>query len=245
MMFRKYLLLILITGISYNGIAQFLSLGLKGGVGLSKFHEYYSGKLNAQEAAYSYRLANFNGGITANLKISEKWYFHSEIIFEDKGGKFLNKQDTIEVNYKQYVAFDSQRIHNYYLQFPQSIRYLIPLSKKDRIAVYIEAGGYFGYYFHSKSVEHLKYDDTVNKDVSNYYWGDNSGETITYHRFDWGVTGGVGLLTRVWKGVLDLNFKYDRMLQPYASASNSTKVYYDVFGITIGYSLPVLWKDFH
>jgi hypothetical protein len=92
---------------------------------------------------------------------------------------------------------------------------------------------------------HLFYNNTVETDIIKTNWTYESSSLITFHRFNWGANAGIGLLFPIWKGQLDLNLKYDRMIQPFASQSNSEKNYYDVIGITIGYTLPVLYKDFH
>lgn len=240
--YRRIISLLILTFISTVGMTQFLSLGIKGGVGFSENNVYYQGKNQHRDGLF--RLANFNGGLMLNLKISERWYFHSEIIFEDKGNKNIEHIDSLKVGNNSYPANQRERYHNYYIQFPQTIRFLIPLGRKEKYFIYIEAGGYFAYYIKTVGIVNYYYNGIKVTYKNNYDWADE--DPGTFHRFDWGATGGVGLLVPLWKGMLDLNFKYDRMLQPFFSSNViSSKNYYDVIGITLGYTLPVLYKDYH
>jgi hypothetical protein len=242
-MYRKIITIFILTSISYVGMSQFISLGVKGGAGFSIGNIYYEGKSKRTDGLR--RLANFNGGLMLNLKISTRWYYHSEAIFEDKGSKDIEHIDSLPRNKNYYAATLRERIHNYFIQFPQTIRFLIALSSNEKVLLYVEAGGYFAYYINSSTISHLFYDNTVETNIDKIDWADESSNLATFHRFNWGATVGVGFLFPIWKGQLDVNFKYDRMLQPFVSQSNSEKNYYDVIGITLGYTLPVLYKDFH
>jgi hypothetical protein len=74
-------------------VSQVLMLGLKAGAGWSSGDYYKNGKMGP--APGDGRLMNFNGGLILNLKIRERWYLHSEILFEDKG---IKKQGSRLVN---------------------------------------------------------------------------------------------------------------------------------------------------
>ncbi|MGA3015417.1 MAG: outer membrane beta-barrel protein, partial [Bacteroidales bacterium] len=221
---RKIITILILISISSAGKSQFISLGAKGGAGFSMGNVYYEGKSERTDGFR--RLANFNGGLMLNLKISTRWYYHSEVIFEDKGNKYVEHIDSLPRNKNYYAATLRERIHNYFIQFPQTIRFLISLSRKEKVLLYVEAGGYFAYYINSSTISHLFYDNTVESDVIKYDFGDKSDNLVTYHRFNWGATAGVGLLFPLWKGQLDLNLKYDRMIQPFVAQSNSEKNYY-------------------
>ncbi|MEI7492957.1 MAG: porin family protein [Bacteroidota bacterium] len=239
---RIFFLTFLISVMTTGGYSQFLSLGIKGGIGFSTLHTYDDGELRNVETKK--RLANFNGGIMLDLKISERWYFHSEILFEDKGARYIDYNDSIPAQHI-YNVTTRQRIHNYYIDFPQTIRYLIPVSKKNKVFLYVEAGGYFGYYLGSRRFFYKAYNGKeLERFTKNFYYDETSEQVITFHKFDWGVTGGIGCRFSVWKGQFDANFKYERMIQPWASY-NSVKAFYDIIGFTIGYSLPVLNKVSH
>jgi hypothetical protein len=242
---RKIITILILTSISYAGMSQFISLGVKGGVGFSEDNIYYEGK--NQHIDGLRRLANFNGGLMLNLKISPKWYFHSEIIFEDKGNRVEEHIDSLYRKPHYYAAEQKERFHNYYIHFPQTIRFLIPFSTKEKVSFYVEAGGYFAYYIKSKWINQYYYNNTIETYEQQNDWADQGGgNLVTFHHFDWGITGGLGFLTRIWRGMLDINLKYDRMIQPFGSSNiNSEKNYYDVIGITVGYTFPVLYKDFH
>ena len=160
---------------------------MKIGTSTSWHSVYESGKRMDLEEIRS--LTFINGGLTLNLKISDNWFFHSEIIFEDKGNRGVYHIDSISYR-KIYDATQKGWRHNYYLQFPQTIRYLLELSEKKRISLYFEAGGYFAYYISSKWVDILYYDDTSEKSVLNLNMIDENYQNIglEMHRFDWGAT---------------------------------------------------------
>jgi len=241
----RVILCSLLSIISLSLRSQFFDLGLKGGIGFSHPDNFQNGKLVHQPN--SYYLASFNGGIILNLKLNECWYFHSEIIFEDKGNKISNHHDTLSaLNIDN--ATSKNQIHNYFIQFPQTVRFLIPLSKTFKINMYVEAGGYFAYYLTTHMVSRLFYNGKMDKTVTDLDWVNAVSDNLqTTHRFNWGATGGIGLLLPTWKGNWDLNFKYDYLLQPFITTSNPNKdkLYWEVIGITIGYSLPVSKKSYH
>ena len=241
-MTRKGLLslIILLVSVPFSIHGQVVTLGIKGGTGTSFYSYYESGKY--QKTPDLYPLTSFNGGLFLNLKISDHWCYHSEIIFEDKGNRSKYFYDSIPVR-KLYNVTEKDWRHNYYIQFPQTIRYIIGISKKRGISIYFEAGGYFAYYISSKDVTFLLYDDTLEKSVHTYNNVDNNDKGIDTWRFDWGATIGTGILFPIWRGLLDVNFKYDHMIQPFIRIPElSIKAYYSVIGITIGYSLPVMKK---
>jgi len=237
------ILICIFTSVSSTSFCQMMSLGIKTGVGISMLSIFQSGK--HQPNSDIHPLISPNGGLTLNVKISERWCFHSEIIFEDKGHRVIEHVDSIPER-KIYDATWKSGWHNYYLQFPQTIRYQVPVSKRNNISMYFELGGYFAYYIITREVARLYYNNSSEKSISYYNEVDNHDTFVVHHRFDWGATIGTGLLFPVWKGLMDINFKYDQMIQPFAYLElNSKKAYYSVVGITIGYSLPVLKKDYH
>ena len=86
-------------------------------------------------------------------------------------------------------------MHNYFLDFPQTIRYHIPLSAKSPCIFYVEAGPYFACYLSTREIQKTKYDGTELTDIS---YDDLAQGEITsdfgYHRFNWGLKVGTGLL---------------------------------------------------
>jgi hypothetical protein len=58
-------------------------LGIKGGTSFSEESTFCGGNLSHKGGER--RLCDFKGGFMLDLKILPKWYFHSEIILEDKG----------------------------------------------------------------------------------------------------------------------------------------------------------------
>ena len=243
MNFKGIFLTNILILVSFVSFGQLITLGMKIGTSISMYSAYESGKSMDIEGIRS--LSFITGGLTLNLKISDSWCFHSEVIFEDKGNRNITHFDSIS-NRKIYDATQTGWRHNYFLQFPQTIRYSLKLSKKNRVSIYFEAGGYFAYYISTKYVTYLLYDETSEKTVTNSDIVDINVQGIVIYRFDWGATVGTGLLIPLWKGFLDLNFKYDHMIQPFIIDNlDGTKSYYSVFGVTIGYSLPVMKKYYN
>ena len=136
---------------------QNINLGLKGGVSSSDLFLYKAGKVST--IADSRLLLNATGGITFNFQINEKWSIHSEILYQDKGQKSVSLSDSewVKGMYRKNVQ-DINLIHNYYLDFPQTLRYQIPLSAKSHCIFYIEAGPYFAIYLSTRGIQKTKYD---------------------------------------------------------------------------------------
>ncbi|MFH1161057.1 MAG: outer membrane beta-barrel protein [bacterium] len=245
-----YLLLLLTSFTIFPSTCfpQFIMLGIKAGAGLSSGDYYMNGKL-VPSPGTSGILTNFNGGITLNLKIKERWIFHSEILFEDKGVRRVNHSYILignNVNGDTIPRTQIIRNHMFYLHFPQTIRYLIPLDQKGRNSLYVEAGLYFACYLITKNVCITSYPYSTTRDIDFYdMTAGKWAEGNNLQRLDWGMTVGCGYLLKLWKGQLDFNLKFDHMLQPIARDQFlGSKAYQYVFAITIGYAFPVLQKAY-
>ena len=219
---------------------QNINLGFKGGVGFSSLYQSRGWEVSSMPD--SRLLINATGGITFNFQINEKWSIHSEILYQDKGRKSVSLSDSewVKGMYRKNVQ-DINLIHNYYLDFPQTLRYQIPLSAKSHCIFYIEAGPYFAIYLSTRGIQKTKYDGTELKDIS-YDDLAQGGSTsdFGYHRFNWGLKVGAGLLLNLKKGIFDLNIADEQMLEsfPYDKIDN-IKSLYNVLSITVGYSLPI------
>ena len=232
----------------FSCTSQFIMLGLKTGVGLSGGDCYMNGKLFISPGT-SGILTNFNGGITLNLKINERWIFHSEILVEDKANRRVNQS---YISFSGNVNGDTNphsqviRNHMFYLHFPQTIRFLIPLERKRRNSIYVEMGPYFACYLISKDVIITTTIYSRSRGVEYFDMTETScAQKFSRTRLDWGVTVGLGYLMRLWKGQLDSNIKLDHMLQPFTQVpAFGSRAYQYVFATTIGYALPVLQKAY-
>jgi hypothetical protein len=251
--YQIILTLILISVLlHYSVLAQTIDLGMKSGVSMS-YRDIMKDNKFVPMPSGSYRLFSYTEGIMLNLKLSERWSFHSEILFVDKGVRDINHQDSLmdkqgKFYYADWTEYEWN--HYYYLHFPQTVRYEIPLNKNDKWSVYFELGGYFACYLQSKEVwkttwlygndSGVKYYNEIH-DVENTN-NAASGPQITIHSFDWGGTAGLGVLINFRQGKLDLNTRYDHDIQPHISCSVpvKTRVYLEMFSMTVGYSLPVL-----
>jgi len=246
--FNLSLLVVLLFFIQSNtSYSQVLLLGLKAGLSSSDLFVYRNGKIVTLHE--SHRLADINGGLILNLKIKERWYLHSEIIFEDKGyrtkGSYL---DTISLGSEQNPKLVSKKfiLHNYYIQFPQTIRFLIPIGGESKEKIYFEAGLYFAYYLLTEDIHINKYDGIDHKETGTFDLVSLSENSSTYHRFDWGATLGIGILFSVWKGQMDLNLRCDQMIQPFSKDNyTGSRDYYNVIDLTLGYSIFVKNKATH
>ena len=239
--------------IPYPANSQVLDLGIKAGMS-SSFLDIMKNNKFIPMPSDMHWLEDFTGGLIINLKIGERWSFHSEILFVDKGTRQISHDDSAEnVQGKMYYNPSTERFwtHNYFLHFPQTVRLAIPLNKKNLWSVYFELGGYFALYLTSKRVW-----ETTSLYSNNYQGVDYYDEVSEYssgivivHRFDWGGTAGLGLLINLWKGKLDFNIKYDHDIQPFTriqgvlgNETSSDKNYLEVFALTVGYTLPVITK---
>ena len=218
---------------------QNINLGLKGGVGLSALYQARGWKVSSMPD--SRLLINATGGITFNFQINEKWSIHSEILYQDKGRKDVSLSDSEWVRgmYRKNVQ-DMHAMHNYYLDFPQTLRYQIPLSAKSQSIFYVEAGPYFAIYLSTREIQKTKYDgieltDITYEDVAQLVTSD-----FGFNRFNWGLKVGTGLLLNLKKGTFDFNVADEQMLEsfPYDKGYN-IKSLYNVLSITVGYSLPI------
>ena len=112
-------------------LAQTIDLGIKSGASMSYLDLMRNNKFVPMPSG-EYRLFSYTGGITLNLKLSDRWSFHSEILFVDKGVRSINHEDSLpDTHGKMYYANWTQHYwnHSYYLHFPQTIRYEFPLNK--------------------------------------------------------------------------------------------------------------------
>ncbi len=225
---------------------QNITLGVKGGVGFSDGDSYSNGKLYTHPLSNG-MLLNFNGGMVLNLKLNNRWYLHSEVLFEDKGIWWRTYSKFVTVEGDSIPQTQLYRHRDYYLQFPQTIRFLIPLSRKEKSSLYVEAGPYFACYLITKEVIVTTTPLWEIRDVRNYdFTTEGAGDDL--NRFDWGATVGIGFIQKLWKGQLDLNLKFDHMLSPVYTwsipAAPEVKEYKFVVALTAGYSLPVIQKDY-
>ena len=237
----------------YPVSAQTLDLGIKSGMSVSSLDLTRNNKFIPLPSDIS-PLFSYTGGITLNLKLSDRWSFHSEILFVDKGMRQISHEDSLpDNNAKWYYADLTTRRwdHQYYLHFPQTVRYEFPLDKNDQWSMYFELGGYFACYLHSRYVW-----ETTSPILGNHKGVDKfdiiqdaentaTGPQTTIHRFDWGGTAGLGFIFTLWKGRFDLNIRYDHDIQPHAASTEPVKMasYLEVLSVTVGYSLPVLNKE--
>jgi len=218
---------------------QGVMIGLKAGVGFSELY-YSKGWKVSSVKENDWRLINFAGGFTINLQIAEKWSFHSEILFEDKGDRFQYHSDSEQVlGSWRYNVEEIIINHNYYLHFPQTIRYEFPVSSKGMDKFYVEAGIYFACYLVSKNIQKWKYDETERTNVSHDDLMDVGTNTLSWNRFDWGAKAGVGFLLIMKKGVFDFNIADEQMLKSFTTVIDNTKSLFNVFSVTVGYSLPI------
>ena len=217
---------------------QNINLGFKGGVSLSELFMYKAGKVST--IADSRLLLNATGGITFNFQINEKWSIHSEILYEDKGRKDVSLSDSEAVRgtYRTNVQI-IHLMHNYYLDFPQTLRYQIHLGAKSPGIFYVEAGPYFACYLSSRFIQKTKYDGTELTDITYENLTGLGTSILGWNRFDWGVKVGMGLLLNIKKGTLDFNIADEQMLESFTVEIDNTKSLYNVLSITVGYSLPV------
>lgn len=116
-------------------------------------------------------------------------------MYQDKGQKSVSlDSEWFQGVYRRNVQV-IQLMHNYFLDFPQTIRYHIPLSAKSPCIFYVEAGPYFACYLSTREIQKTKYDGTELTDIS---YDDLAQGEITsdfgYHRFNWGLKVGTGLL---------------------------------------------------
>jgi hypothetical protein len=233
-------------------LAQTIDLGLKSGASVS-FRDITKNNEFVPMPSGAYPLFAYTGGLTLNLKFSDRWSFHSEVLYVDKGIRGQTHQDSLQdQNDNWYYADWTQYSwnHSYYLNFPQTLRYEIPLTKNDKWFMYFELGGYFACYLRSKAVIEtysIQGNSSSTDNFDEISRIESSGNTITgpqttIHRFDWGGTAGLGFLFNLWKGTFDLNIRYDHDIQPHLSFEEpvKTRVFSEVLSLTVGYSLPVL-----
>jgi len=218
---------------------QNINLGFKGGVGFSSLYQSRGWEVSSMPD--SRLLINATGGITFNFQINEKWSIHSEILYQDKGRKSVSLSDSewVKGMYRKNVQ-DINLIHNYYLDFPQTLRYQIPLSAKSHCIFYIEAGPYFAIYLSTRGIQKTKYDG---KELTDTWYEDyavigTSG--FGWRRFNWGLKVGTGLLLNLKKGTFDFNIADEQMLESFTVGQiDDIKSLYNVLSISVGYSLPI------
>jgi hypothetical protein len=219
---------------------QTINIGLKAGVGLSELYQSKGWEVSSMPD--NRLLINVTGGITFNFQINERWSIHSEILYQDKGQKSVSLSDSewVKGMYRRNVQ-DIYLMHNYFLDFPQTIRFHIPLSAKSPCIFYVEAGPYFAYYLTTRYIQKTKYDGTELTDIGydDLALGERSSD-FGFNRFNWGLKVGTGLLLNLKKGTFDFNIADEQMLEsfPYDKSFN-IKSLYNVLSITVGYSLPV------
>ena len=245
--YNKFIIFFIIVLFSITGtcFSQVILLGIKAGAGFSNLVLHKNWK-TLSGGGNDGRLINFNGGLTVNLKIADDWSLHSEILFEDKGYKSIYYYiDSLYQNHQNPRNVTEKHIaHNYYLHFPQTIRYQIPFGKRKRYSIYLEAGGYFAYYFGTKSIE-IQIVDGIQQKSTGYMDITKLPAGTNCHKFDWGATAGTGILIPLWQGQFDINIKYDHMLQPWdTNPVTDVKYYYNVLAITIGYAIPVMNRKY-
>jgi hypothetical protein len=184
-------------------------------------------------------LINFSGGILINFQLNEKWSLHSEILYEDKGQKSVSLSDSewVKGTYRRNVQ-DINITHNYYLDFPQTIRYDFPL-KTSNSRLYIEAGIYFAYYITSKIIQKTKYDGIELKNTEYENSTEIGSNVLGWNRYDWGLKVGMGFLLNLKRGTIDFNIADEQTLKSFIDDIGYPKTYVNIISLTVGYSLPV------
>jgi hypothetical protein len=223
----SFFLFFLITNKSY-GQEQFY-LGLKTGIGFSFEKSYTNGARNNFQ--YQVLKCNFNGGIELNIIMSKTLSIESEIIFEDKGYRGFDDKHGLK-----------QNITRAYAQFPELLRYTFNIEGENKIKPFVEVGIYFAY--------HLFTTNTVSGDGLNYNL-DPVDEA--FNKFEWGATGGMGVIKKAGRGFVSINARYDHsitnaLVTPTISVFNSqtnqyityeNKFLFSVLSFTINYTYPL------
>lgn len=244
----KYSILLatLILATPAYSFAQFITFGLKGGVALSKELEFTDGKLRKPQPLEKC-LLSFNGGITLNFLLKDKWILHSEILFENKGGK--SESTYLDFSQDSTIKENHRKNRMFYLQFPQTIRYFILLDKNEKSKLYFELGIFFACYLLSKDVINTTTSDGESEQRAVEFYDVTQTDGAAQYsrtRMSWGITGGCGFTRQIWHGIADMNFKIDQALIPvFQDHISNQKSYHVVIAVTLGYSLPVLQKDYH
>ena len=223
----RLLLVTIMPFMAQTCLSQEINIGFKAG---ASFSDLFTARFNGiSTMPDSYPLENLTGGFTLNIKLADNWSVHSELLYEDKGVKSHDKRDSTYVGYWAKNYSTTSRDHNYFIHFPQTVRYSISFGKKKLNRVYFEGGPYFSYYLSSKYFSKWEYDNTTREQTDQ----DNLDEA-GLSRFDWGLKIGTGIWLPMKKGAIDINFADEQMLKAFAIVVN--KDYYNVFSISVGYS---------
>lgn len=115
--------------------------GLKAGISTSQVHgDTYEG----------FHKFGFDGGATLNAKLSEKWKAQFEILFIQKGSKFIgdaNKGDMrfyyLQLNYIEVPVLLQYEHKKFVLEIGPGVGYLINSYEEDEIGVVVNANPFY------------------------------------------------------------------------------------------------------
>jgi hypothetical protein len=209
--------LLLLVFISGNVSAQSTWFGVHGGLSIP---DLSGGKGNAISTNYTSRLAG-NFGIQADYAITQKFSIDVELNYAGQGGKRDGLQpvtnlppqyqalvppgDYLYGNFKNTAAFD-------YLELPILAR----LNWGKAFQFYVNAGPYLGYLLHAeektKGSSYIFEDPQGNQPISPepVDFTANTNITSDIHKFNVGVTGGIGISRSFGRNLffLDGRFEY-------------------------------------
>jgi len=210
---KKLIFILIFSSIFSCSIAQF-SIGVQGGAGVSFTKSYFK----ASEKTHSdFIIGNpppwFSpiGGLMVNVYYDKRFSLQSEILFENEGYGGLMEGHPFG-----------------YIQFPEMIRYNIPVKAKSDKSIFIEAGPYFSYCCHYSDFTFL------------FPTGSNN-----LSRTDIGVAAGIGYKQLWGKGQVEFCVKFEHNLigQNTTSSYNEEEAtytsFYKILSLTVSYSLQV------
>jgi hypothetical protein len=223
---RIIFLIILFVIIYSESIAQFC-IGVQGGASASfisfKVKDYLNG-IEDEEF-----LANHTGspiiapigGFMVNVYYDKRFSFQSEILFENKEPGLSG--------------------HQYFIHFPEMIRYNIPVKPKSDKSFFFETGPYFSYCFSKEN----PYDGNS---VGNYTFPPN--QTYYISKTDIGIGAGIGYKQQWGIGQIDFCLKFEhsvfgqittleQMNLENQEVEQVARLRHKILSLTVSYSLPV------
>lgn len=220
------------------------TIGVFGGINIPNLTD---GTNNALSSGYSSRLGEAFG-FTSSYSLGSNLALRADVLYSSEGGKKNGLQaiDASSFNPQAppgtyvYANYDNESILNY-IEIPIMLKYIIPISTSSKF--YIDFGPYGGYLLNATqktsglSIVYADNAETMPIVPVAQSFNASTDVTSSINSFNFGITGGVGIVHTIGSGeiFLDVRGAYGlTTVQKYSQDGSSHNGY---VSIVVGYSI--------
>lgn len=221
-----------------------VTLGAFGGLNVPKLSD---GTNNAMSSGYSSRLGEAFG-LTASYSLGLNFALRADLLYSSEGGQKNGTQAIEDSSFNPqapaetylYANYDNESILNY-AEIPVMIKYSIPVHSSTKF--YMDFGSYCGYLLNAQqktsgtSLIYADKGETMPVEPFTQSFNATTDITNSINPFNFGLTGGVGLIQGVGYGNIFLDIRGAYGLTTVQKNSQDGSSHNGYVSIVVGYSI--------